>query len=164
MDKILFKEVQRNGIALFVLLLLPLLIFVYGIYQQIIMGMPFGDKPASDTSLICITLFYALFLIFIYSLKLTTVISSTGIAVSYSPFFKDRFYSFDALKSIEVERYSPYLKYLGHGYRKGFDGSTAYTVKGDHAFILILEDGSKLRIGTQQPHDAKMALARVNNE
>lgn len=162
MKEVLFKEIQKNRILVLIILSVPLAIFFYGIHRQIIQGISFGAKPASDTSLITITIFYTFFLIFVYSLKITTIINNEGITVSYYPFFKNKLYSFNTLKSIEIEKYSPFFKYLGHGYRRGFDGSIAYTINGNHAILLIFKDGSRLRIGTQLPDKAKMALTKCN--
>ena len=81
-----FKEVQRfTQWWLWLILLAVGLIPVFGIYEQIIIGRQFGDKPMSDSGLIFFSLFTFGLISMMFLLKLKTEISSSGIKMAFSP-------------------------------------------------------------------------------
>ena len=82
-----FKEVQRFRImwawlgagALSVL-------FIYAFVQQVIIGKPFGPKPASDLVLILLLLFFLSLMAFLRSIKMETLVNNKGIQYRLLPF------------------------------------------------------------------------------
>jgi len=82
-----FEEKQKfTQWWLWILLLGITLIPVYGIYQQIILGEPFGDKPLPDFGLIAFLLFMLAFVFFFWKMELRTNIDEEAISVKFFPF------------------------------------------------------------------------------
>ena len=87
MNTIDFKEEQRFktwwawvGVAALNVL------FIYAIVQQVVLGKPFGNKPAPDFVLIIVEVFFLLFLFFLMQIKLKTRITDAGIYYRFYPF------------------------------------------------------------------------------
>jgi uncharacterized membrane protein len=84
-----FEEKQRfTSWWLWTLLIGITLIPVYGIFQQIIMGTPFGDNPMPDYGLLLFLLFMLLFMGFFWILQLTTTITDESIQIVFFPFVR----------------------------------------------------------------------------
>ena len=82
-----FKEVQRfrtwwawAGIGALNIL------FLYAIVQQLILGRPFGEKPAPGLVLVLVELFLLAMFFFLVSMRLNTKINETGIYYRFYPF------------------------------------------------------------------------------
>ncbi|HMK02877.1 MAG TPA: hypothetical protein VK489_01745, partial [Ferruginibacter sp.] len=86
-DNIEFKEVQRFRVWWAWLTVAALNgLFIYAIIQQLILGKPFGTKPAPDLVLILIEVFMLVFFFILLSLKLKTRINGDGIRYRFYPF------------------------------------------------------------------------------
>ncbi|NAW51859.1 hypothetical protein GNY06_10955 [Elizabethkingia argentiflava] len=101
----------------------------------------------SSAGLIIFIIFYICFLLFFTSINLKTTLKEEGIYISFFPFFNKKFYEWDKIKAIKVEKYSLNGEYLGWGYRIGVRG-TAYTISGNKAIKIKFKNGKRLLIGT----------------
>ncbi len=83
-----FKESKRfNQWWIYALLIFLLGISVWAVYQQIILGIPFGNKPVSNTMLILTTLAPFGFATLLFRiLKLETEINEEGFRYRFFPF------------------------------------------------------------------------------
>lgn len=162
----IFKEKQSFTIWWLYILLLGLnAILIYGFYQQVIMGKPYGSQPASDTFLIVFTLLMLLFTLFMLSLRLDTLINKEGIAVRFYPIHqKYKFYPWEEIESYELRTYQPIKEYGGWGIRRGVNKSRALNVKGNQGLQLVFKDGSKLLIGTQDAEQLAKLLGEMEND
>jgi len=160
MNKILFTEIQRFDqhwmrIPLYLLGIGNILLFSYGFYYQLILGIPWGDNPMSDTALIFLTFFVFLIWIGLFLLfqkaTLVTNIGTECIQFRYPPFItKNRTISLSEVKQMEIRKYKPLWEYGGYGIRTSLGKGKAYNVKGNIGLQLYLKNGKKILIGTQK--------------
>jgi hypothetical protein len=172
MNDLQFEESQqfRNRsfwIFLGTLLLFLITLFGYGFIKQIILGQPFGTKPASDSGIILTTAFVyllcaGLFLLFFFA-KLTTIINKDGVFIKYVPFRnRKKHIPLNEIESLHVRKYDPIREYGGFGLRFGFKGGMAYNVSGFWGLQIIMKDGEKILIGTQKPEELNNFLKNIN--
>lgn len=137
-------------------------IFGNALYQQMVLGKPWGDKPMSDEALIGLTLFTAtamiVMLLAFFNAMLEIVVDKRGISYRYFPVIRKwRRIEREAIQSFEVQDY--YLK--GYGIHYDLRGNKSITVKGNSGIQLTMVDGSKLLLGTQQPGEFLTALNKM---
>lgn len=163
--EILFSERQRfKQLWIWVVLLGINTISLYGIYQQIILGIPYGDNPMSDTGLIITSsITTALTLLFIL-LRLDTQITPEGIYIRFFPFdSKYKHYHWNDIAKAYIRKYSPIREYGGWGLRflGLFGKGIAYNVSGNIGLQLELTNKKKILIGTNKPADLKEVLVKI---
>lgn len=168
-----FKETQRfkNWWAWLAVAALNVL-FIYAIVQQIIIGKPFGPKPAPDYVLILVELFLLLLLLFLISIKLKTKITDTGIYYRFYPFqFKETVIEWHELRDAYIRHYSSFYEYGGWGLRTGTEKTgKAVNTSASSAEGLQLEfnNGKLLLIGTRKTTeiqtiiDTMMSSGKIN--
>lgn len=118
-----FKEIQRFdqpwlGILLIVAMLLLLGLFGYGMFQQLVQGVPWGDRPLSDRALLTVgiasLLFFGGILILFRSLRLITEVRPDGLSVRFHP-LRHKLIPYRRIKSCEARTYRPLWEYGGWG-------------------------------------------------
>jgi hypothetical protein len=153
-----YKEEQRfSQWWLWILSIGIGVILVYGIYKQIILGQPIGDKPISNISLILFSIFMFIVLSFLWLLKLTTVIDSDSITINFFPILNKKIYWSD-IKSFQVVDYG---FVGGWGIRLWTKYGTVYNTKGKKGLALELKNGKKYCIGTQKENALKEFLKEI---
>lgn len=96
------------------------------------------------------------------SLKLETEVRADGLYVSFFPLHINyKKFTGEDIDRYYPRRYRPILEYGGWGIRYGFKAGKAYNVKGNQALQLILKNGGKLLIGSQEPDRLAEALDSV---
>ncbi|MES2618350.1 MAG: DUF6141 family protein [Bacteroidota bacterium] len=158
-NTILFSENQRfKQWWLWLLLIGVNGIFIYGLIRQVIMGIPFGNQPMSNTTLIISGLIQFLLTVLFWSFKLQTIVKSDGIYVRLFPLqTKLQFFPWDVIASAEIRTYSPLREYGGWGMR-GALKNRALNVSGVIGLQLVLNNGNRLLIGTQQSEALEKAI------
>lgn len=151
-----FTEIQRFTqwwvwAFLIGLLCLPL----YGIYQQILRGEPWGNNPMSDTGLWIFLLGMLAFLGFFAYIELRTEIDQRGVRVRLRP-IASRVFKWENIEKVEPITYG----FVGYGLRLSFKYGTVYNIKGNKGVAIYLKDGGRYLIGTQQ-QEAFMNTARA---
>lgn len=126
----------------------------YGFVQQVLLGMPFGDKPMSDIGLTIFTTVMIGFLIFFASMRLRTRIDGEGIQMRYTPFI-NRKYKWSEIQSVEVLQYG----FVGYGIRYGSKHGIVYNVNGNKGLAIKLKSGKQFVIGTQRPEELQGFLS-----
>ncbi len=166
MNTIDFKEVQRIRIwwawvavgALNVL-------FIYAIVQQLVLGKPFGTKPAPNFVLVLVELFLLLFFIFLVTIKLRTRITEKGIYYRFYPFqFKTTLIEWHELKDAYIREYNSFHEYGGWGIRTGSlrTGRAINTSAScNKGLQLQFNDGKLLLIGTKRPEEILMIVNTI---
>jgi hypothetical protein len=135
------------------------MLFLYGIVQQLIFKIPFGNKPASDVLLIIFSLIPIGLTWLFYSFELTTGITKGGVVFQLKPLHSKALkVNWSEIEKAYVRDYSPLKDYGGWGYRLSTKGK-AYNVRGNKGLQLELKNGQKILIGTQKAE----ALERVIN-
>ena len=155
-----FREVQKfRQFWITALVLIPAVVSVYGAYQQLVLGQPFGDNPASDNIMVILTFIFGfLFPAFIFSMKLVTEVRSDGVYVRFFPFhlsFKK--FAYSEINSYKAVHYSALRDYGGWGIRYGKNGK-AYNISGNDGIMLEFSNGKHLLIGSQRTHEFLLAL------
>ena len=161
-----FQETQRFRIRWAWLVIIALNgLFIYAIIQQLILGHPFGNKPAPNVVLIVIELFFALFLSFLFTIRLTTSFDGNGIQYRFYPFqFKTTCIAWHELSDAYIREYSSLYEYGGWGIRQGSPkkgkaiNTSASCNKG---LQLRFRDGKMLLIGTKDPDAIQKILDEV---
>lgn len=162
MNNIRFEETQQfRQKALYLVYFILIALFVLIIYadiQQIILGKPFGDKPAPDFVLVILTLFIPAVFALFWLTELETVVTDEGVFFRWRPFRK-RYTQIDWSKvdKAEIVNYG----FVGYGYRLTLDG-TINNVAGNKGLRLTLKSGKKLIIGTQKPAELEAFLRQIN--
>ncbi len=161
-QKPLFQETQRfTQWWIWAINIAILLVFLAGIYVQIIEGKPFGTKPMSDVGLIIITVFMILFNLLFFSFNLKTQITKDKIYFQFFPFHtKDRKYLISDIQEMAVVKYSPIFDYGGWGVR-GIGDNRAFNVKGNKGLKILFKDGTKRLIGTQKPEELQRVIKEL---
>jgi hypothetical protein len=148
--RILFTEVQRfTQWWLWLLLAGIAALPVYGIYQQLILGEKFGDKPMPDIGLIIFAiLVFALIGLFGF-MRLKTEIDENEIRISFFPFMKKRI----AWKDVRTAEMVNYGFVGGWGIRLSNVYGTVYNTKGNKGLAIVLNNGKRICIGTQKEEE-----------
>ncbi|OIQ30452.1 MAG: hypothetical protein BM564_03540 [Bacteroidetes bacterium MedPE-SWsnd-G2] len=154
-----FSEKQRFNQWWLILLFIGLaLIPLVGVYKQLILGQPFGDKPMSDSGLIIYAVLTFLFILGFQALTLKTKITSRSIAFQFYPFVKKEI-SWNEVKSAKLINYG---FVGGWGIRLWTKYGTVYNVKGTKGLAIELNNGKKLVIGTQKSDTLQFVLKKID--
>jgi hypothetical protein len=171
MQKFYFQEEQQLDLRVRLLLLLVAVgttaSLGYGLYRQLVLGIPWGDSPMKDLDLVIFASSIGLstwivFLVFFLA-KFTIRITDEGIFVKFPPFqFKNKHISPESILRYEIRRYRPLWEYGGFGVKESIRKSgKAYIATGNHGLQIYLNDGKKLLLGTQKPDSIKLAVGRL---
>ncbi len=164
---LLFYEEQRPhwiwtwGISL---LLLGYLAWVAeGFYQQLFLGIPWGNKPASDELfsylMAGIAIFTAGMIAMLLNMRLEVQVRRNGLFVQLFPFHLRKPKRVDLTSMIDsaAVTYHPIRDYGGWGIRSGRTGK-AYNMRGTRGVRLIFRKGKPLLIGSQRADDLALAI------
>ncbi len=162
MAKALFTEKQRfRQKWIIIMFLLTFIIAVWGIVQQIILGIPFGNNPAPNHLLFIFLLIPLLIFIIFFSLTLHTRVDNNGITYRFAPIHrKERLIKWSSIKEIYVRKYKPIAEYGGWGFRRG-RGGIAFNTSGNMGLQLVLINGKKILIGTQKSDELDFVLKKL---
>lgn len=151
----IYREVQKvQQIWVWLIILFLAGLVWYGFIEQILMGRPFGTRPAPDIVVIIFWVIFGIGVPLILPLtKLITEVRDDGVYVQLFPFhWSFRRISFKEIKSYEVRTYRPIREYGGWGIRKGPQGM-AYNMSGNKGVQIDFITGKRLLIGSQQPDE-----------
>ena len=135
---------------LWTLVLIGPAISLWAIFQQLIVGSPFGNNPAPDYILVVLAIIVGGGLpLFMYTTGLDTEIRESRVFIRFRP-FHSKWVTFDCenIQAVEATTYSPLKDYGGWGIRYGRRGK-AYNVSGNKGVLLTLNDGTNILIGSK---------------
>lgn len=163
-----FSETQRFRIKWAWLAVIAINgLFIYAIIQQVILGKPFGNKPAPDYALVLIEVFLLLLLFFVMSIRLKTTYTQEGVSYRFFPLqFKATFINWHELSDAYIREYNSLLEYGGWGIRHGSpkNGRAINTSEScNKGLQLQFKNGSRLLIGTKNPEAIKQIIDTVLN-
>jgi hypothetical protein len=168
-DAVYFEEQPIRSNKLFYLAAVAgvglIVFFGYAIFEQLVAGKPFGDRPMGDTALAIVGGLYVLlgvaFLFLFFRCELVTEVRPSGLFVRYFP-FHTRFQQIplDGVRSCEARTYRPIREYGGWGIRMGV-GKKAYNVSGSRGVELVYEGGNKLLIGSKKADQLASAIDSI---
>ena len=159
----IYREIQHfRQLWVWVLLLFISVLCIYGAVQQLIMGKPFGNNPASDSMLVVITVIFGFgFPVFMYKINLTTEVHEDGLYFRFFPLHLSfRQIGLEDIAEFNVEKYRAIIDYGGWGIKYGRKGQ-AYNVSGNRGVQLQLSNGKRILIGSQRAEELAEALKSV---
>ena len=131
----------------------------WGFVVQVVLGIPWGTRPAPDTSLTLIAIGMGVVLpVFFLALRLETVVGADALDLRYVP-LRHRRIPFGEISSARAVTYHPIREYGGWGLRWWFSRGWAWTVQGHRGVRLQLADGRRLLVGSADPDAFVRALA-----
>ncbi|MEJ7589284.1 MAG: hypothetical protein WKI04_17140 [Ferruginibacter sp.] len=137
-------------------------LFLYAIIQQVILGIPFGNRPASNIILFLLQFLTLLLLAFLFAIKLTTSVTDEGIRYRFYPFqLKSTLIEWSELSDAYMREYNSFYEYGGWGIRVGSQKNNRAintTASGREGLQLDFKDGSLLLIGTAKPAELKRVI------
>ena len=155
-----FREVQRLGGMWWV----TLIVFGVGVFAwvgfvlQIVLGRPFGTKPAPDWAMWLLWLLFGIGLPVLWNIsKLVVEVTDDYIFVQYVPFVTTTI-SYTDIKGYEARSYRPIREYGGWGIRWAPGKRRAYNVRGNKGVELELLSGQRIMIGSQRPEELVHAI------
>jgi hypothetical protein len=160
-----YREVQSTRPWWLVLLiLLPSVLIWLGAVQQLVLGEPWGNDPASDIVMVVLVLTIGIALpLLLLNLRLTVIVTDR-ISIRFFPFMpRPRVIRSDQIKRSQSTRYDPILDYGGWGIR-GWSMDRAYNVKGDSGVKIWLSDGRTILIGSQRSEELNTAIESMVKE
>ncbi len=167
MAKELFSEQQQfNQVLVWILVgigTIPMMaILGYGIYQQLILGRPWGNQPMSDLGLVLVTLLCLVIMtgvvLLLRFLKLETKVDRWGVHYRFSPLINQ----WKEIKKTDILEYKiKTYSFRGYGIRWGLDGIKTLTAKGNKGIEFHYGKNKRLIIGSQQPEMFLAALDKI---
>ena len=159
---ILFSEKQRfTQWWIWALLIAVNAVTIYGIVQQIIFKIPFGNNPSPDFALLLVSLIPIGIAVLFYTLCLETEITEQAIRFKFYPLVSSKTIQLEDIHKVYVRKYAPIREFGGWGYRVSLNG-TAYNVRGNQGLQLELKNGKKILIGTQKPTELQDLLSNLS--
>jgi len=154
-----FKETQsfRQPWLMAVLALvvgLPL----YGLYEQFGVGSPWGDNPLSDQGLLIYAAVTVVFALWLLGMNLETRVEDHAVIVKFHWLWPEKSFPMSEIVEAEARSYRPIREYGGWGVRWGRSGR-AFNVSGNQGVELMLANGRRVMIGSQQPEKLHRAVA-----
>lgn len=161
-SNVLFHEVQQfRQIWLWLLVTLVSITLSYGLYMQIYLQQPFGNRPVPNNVLWILWFFIGVGMpLFLYMMRMTTVVNCERIQVGFFPFLTRTYYFKDIL-NYRVKQYG-ISDYGGYGIRTNSSGG-ALNVSGKLGVELELKEHEKWLIGSQQSEKLAQAIKKAMN-
>ena len=163
----MFREQQQFRQAwlwiLFASITLPILALLgFGIYQQLVLGKPFGNNPVGDMHLIAIfagiVVLHTLVIALFWFARLDVEVTRNDVAIRFRPFhLRPRRIALRDITDARARKYSAIGEYGGWGIRMGMKG-WAYNVSGDHGVQLTLASGKRILVGSQRSEELEAAI------
>lgn len=165
-EEILFHETQKfRQWWLWLIILCVNVMLIYGLFFQTSTDHTFGDNPMSDKGLWISAVTSLLVIVLFIFLKLETIITQEGVYVRFFPIMlRYKHYPWTRLASVYVRQYSPLGDFGGWGYRITIRNGKALNVSGNKGIQMILNDGSKILIGTLKPEEAETIIKKNSNK
>ncbi len=158
-----FNESQRfKQFWVWLILIMLFGIWLWAIFQQLILGIPFGNKPAPDVVLIIFGFIPFIMLVLFLSARLQTRVSQEGILFRYLPFHRRyKKINYNDIETYRPIQYHPLTDYGGWGIRYGIKSKgRAYNVEGNMGIQLKLKNDQYILIGTKRPQAFQEAIEK----
>jgi hypothetical protein len=161
-----FRQVLWIWCIIIPISFLSSLSILYGFYQQIIQGEPWGNEPMSDggliTALLVVILAQVLVIWVVASLQLSIEISGEEFRYKFFAYFTD----WNSLSSHQIANYSiekwTFWKGRGFGYHKDiFHKTVRMIIKPDYILTLKTKDGKTIMISTENKEEIERAMHKL---
>lgn len=162
MDKILYSEDQRFPQWMtFLLIIITSIVPVWAFIQQILLKIPYGENPMSDTGVFLLLLMPLFFGVLFFSFKLEIRISKDEIMYKMKPFNRNfKSIKKEEISSIEIVPAKIPRRYGGWGVKFGTQGRS-YFLRGKHGLKIERKKGINLIFSITKPVELKMVLSKI---
>jgi hypothetical protein len=152
-----FEEIQRlTKWWIWLAVLGLLLFFVYVFLQQIVLGVPVGDNPMSNTMLILTLIIVLAVVTTLLALQLRTQVNAKGVKVNFSLFGN---FQFDWSEISQVNLVN--IGFVGYGYRINKEHGTIFNLGGNKALQLLLENGKTYTVMIENVNALQQTLKKL---
>jgi hypothetical protein len=106
-------------------------------------------------------------MLFFVILKLKTRVDENGIHFKFYPFQSSyKIVKWNQISNLYIRNYNAFSEFGGWGYKFNSKNNIgkAYTAKGSVGLQLVLNDGSKLLIGTQKKEELQRVITNYKNK
>jgi len=157
---VLYREVQRVLQPwLTVLLAAPVGIVLFGLYQQVVLGRPWGNHPVSNRAFLLIAGALCLFVVWFLNVRLVTEVYPDTLVIGFPLLWPSRRIPLSDILSARAKTYRPIADYGGRGIRWNlFTSTKAYTAEGNRGVMLRLVDGRNVLVGSHTPEELELVL------
>lgn len=122
-SSVYFREVQRfRQPWLWAILLAPMLLCGYGLYQQLVLGRLWGNHPLPTRGLLVVNALLLLMLGWLYAMRLVTEVRERELRVHFVLLWRCKKFPWLDIRSFRAATYRPLADYGGWGIRKGVNG------------------------------------------
>lgn len=160
----IFKETQRfNQWWMHLIMVILFLFLMLALYRWFVLGVSMGNVSASDSvGQIVVVLSVVPVLVFLYTIKLKTLIDEKGIHYQFFPIhLSHKTLRWEEIQHCYVRVYSPLKEFGGWGYRISLsDKGRALNIRGNEGIQIVGTNGKKLLLGTQHKKKAEEILKR----
>jgi hypothetical protein len=159
-----FQETQPLSLWARLTIIPVNMLFIWGIIQQLIFNKPWGNHPMGDTLLLVMTAFMLLLSVWLFYVRMDTIINQEGIFVKVIPCqLKYKHFPWETVSQAYIRKYNPIVEYGGWGVRSGvLSRNVAYNMSGNTGLQLVLTNRKKVLIGTHQPEAITEVLKALN--
>jgi hypothetical protein len=155
----MFKEEQRfRQWWIWAIVLVVAALGWWGFVQQIVLGEPFGNNPASDWAVWLLWVFVGLGLPALFAfIRLAIEVTADEVVIRYRPLLKRRILLAD-IERVNARTYKAVREYGGWGIKGWSFKSVAYNISGDRGVQLTLRDGRRIMLGSRRPDELAQAI------
>jgi hypothetical protein len=155
----MFKEEQRfRQWWIWAIVLVVAALGWWGFVQQIVLGEPFGNNPASDWAVWLLWVFVGLGLPALFAfIRLAIEVTADEVVIRYRPLMKRRILLAD-IERVNARTYKAVREYGGWGIKGWSFKSVAYNISGDRGVQLTLRDGRRIMLGSRRPDELAQAI------
>jgi hypothetical protein len=137
----------------------------YALYQQLVLGHPYGTNPATNNELkvvfAAILLLHTFVVALFWFARLDVEVNEIEVALRFRPFhLRARHIALSDITDARARHYSALGEYGGWGIRMGFRG-WAYNVSGQEGVQLTLANGRRILIGSQRSAELEAAIRQA---
>jgi hypothetical protein len=145
---------------LLVILILIMGTLVVGLYVQLVLDIPFGNNPMSNSGFIVLMFLLVSFFGAFFALRLESGADDRGVYFRFYPFQRKYvLLQWENIERIELLEYNPLTEYGGWGWRLSLSGKgTAYNVSGNKGIRFELKSGKKRLLGIQKTVEWNIVL------
>lgn len=164
--QVLFSEKQKLATWVYLLVYATvggaLVLMLWGIYQQVYLGEPWGSNPAPTYVLVIISTLLLLGLELFRSTQLYTRLDEGSFYYRYRPFHAQTYkIAWGELERAYVTEYRPLTELGGWGIRFSSKRGKAFTTSGNYGMQMIFKGGKKRFIGTHRPEALQAVLVEL---
>lgn len=171
MEDIIYYEIQKDKPKILSVFLVSvsgilILFMLYGLIQQLVFKIQFGNHSVDDVSLCFISggtiVFLALFTWLYFKASLEVKITKDAIFYRYYPIlFRFKKVVITDILAAYIRQYQAIKEYGGWGLRFSINAGSAVSMSGDTGLQIIKRDGKKLLIGTKKAHELEVAILKI---